>query len=137
MAINREFTFQDITIQMLGKSVVGARKVKYVPKQSVTNLYGTGKKPIGRSYGKIEYEGELVIYQSELHALQSTLARGKSILDIADFDISVSYLDTDGTTSTDLIKDCRFLEVPKELGVDDEFMEVTIPIAIGDIQYNV
>ena len=137
MALIQEFTFQDVVIQMLGKPVTGARGAKYTEKQAVTNIYGAGKKPVSRSYGKKEYDGELKILQSELEALQSTLPRGRSILDIAEFDVVVSYADASGKLITDILKHCKFMEVSKELDVDSEFMEVTLPLSIGDIEYNV
>jgi len=135
--LQREFNWQDVTIQMMGKVVAGARAVKYTAKREQTNVYALGGKPIAIATGKTEFEGEIAMIQSELEALQRSLPAGKSILDIAAFDVVIVYEQPDGLLVTDILKNCRFTEVTKEMKVDDPFMEITLPIAIMDIQYNV
>lgn len=134
--LQREFNWQDVTIQMMGKVVAGARAVKYTAKCDQINVYALGGKPIAIATGKKEFEAELTIIQSELEALQRSLPAGKSILDIQAFDVVVVY-ENDGLLVTDILKNCRFTEVTKEIKVDDPFMEITLPIAVMDIQYNV
>jgi hypothetical protein len=132
----KEYGWRDVTIQFLGKPVTGARGVKYTAKQESTNIYALGGKPVAYSEGKREFEGEVMILQSELEALQRTLPPRKSILDLKPFDIVVVYTDSEAFIVTDILKGCKFLELTKQLKVDDPFMELTLPIRITDIEYN-
>lgn len=127
----------DVKIFMLGKLVTGARGVKYMSKQEKENIYGLGKKPIGRSRGKQEFEGELTLLGSEIETLQKSLAPGKTLLDIAPFDITVVFEGDSGRLVTDRIIDVEFTEAPKEIKEGDMFQEITLPIIIGDIKYAV
>jgi hypothetical protein len=133
-----EYAWADIKVVMLGRPVIGIRGVRYKVTRTKTNIYALGSKPVARTRGNKEFEGELVLLQSELEAIQKGLAKGQDITDIKPFDIVVSYAPNDGgQIVTDMMKAVEFLEVEKGMNQNDPNMELTLPVIIGDIQYNV
>lgn len=138
MAFNsNEYAWVDLNVVMQGRVVAGLTALTYTATQTKTNIYAKGNKPYARTRGNKEYEGSIGILQSELEALQRGVANGRDILDIGPFDISVAYSNEEGgEVVSDIIKGCEFTEVSKSLSQNDPFMEIELPIIIGDVKYN-
>lgn len=138
MANSREFSAKDVQISIFGRAI-NAISVSYSATQAKTNMYVLGKKtPYAKTIGRKEYEGEIVLPQSEFEALQRSLPAGKDVLDIAPTDVTILYLDE--VTSfivVDALKAVEFTSYTKEMAQDSEMMEVTLPLSIGDILLNV
>jgi hypothetical protein len=130
----REFSGKDVQVSMLGKPV-NLTSIKYKASQSKENMYVLGKKaPYAKVVGRKEFEGEMTMPQSEFEALVRSLPAGNDPLDIAPFDVVVMYIDeTTGFIVTDVLKDVEMTEYEKEMANDDDMMEITIPLNIGDI----
>lgn len=137
MFTSEEYSWSDIEMTMLGRVVIGFRKISYTEKQTKTNIYARGNKPVARTRGNKEYEGSVMLLQSEVESLQAELAAGKSLNDIGPFDITVSYAPASGNIKTDILKACEFTEITKGMSQGDSNMEIELPIIIGDIDYNV
>lgn len=133
-----EYSWEDIQVILPGKAlpVDGVTGIEYTVKKEHTNIYGRGDKPIATGRGKKEYSGSLSILQSELEALQASLAAGKDITDMAPFQITVAYAPEGGVIKTDILKSVRFGEVKKGMKSGDPNMEIQIPLIIGDIVFN-
>lgn len=136
---SEEFAWVDINVVMQGRIVTGLTGISYKETQLKTNIYAKGNKPYARTRGNIEYEGSIKLLQSELEALQRGAGIGRSINQIPPFDVTVSYAAEDGSGAvvTDTLKAVEFTEVEKGMDQNDPFMEIELPIIIGDIQYNV
>lgn len=133
-----DFSFSDVTVIFKGRSVIGLHGVRYKVMQTKTNLYGRGKKPVARTRGKLEYEGEIVLSQHELETMQLSMGKGNTPLDIPPFDIVVSYDKLgDGVLKVDTLKGCEFTEIEKSLSRDDDEMSITLPLIIADIEFGV
>lgn len=134
----REFSGKDVQVSALGRPIA-LTEIKYKAKQEKKNKHVLGKKtPYAKIIGRKEYEGEMVLPQSELEAIQRSLPAGKDPLDIAQFDVLVMYIDEGtGLIITDKLKDCEFTELEKGMKQDDESMDVTMPLNIGEILYNI
>lgn len=140
MAFNsEEYAWIDIQVVMQGRNVAGLTGIRYKETQTKTNIYAKGKKPYARTRGNKEYEGSIKILQSELEALTKQVGKkGGSINDLPPFDIAVAYApELGGNIVTDIIKGAEFNEVEKGMDQNDPFMEIELPLIIGDIQYNV
>jgi hypothetical protein len=136
--IGQEYTLQDVTIRLRNRNITGAQSISYTSAQDSANVYGTGREPRAYSKGKRTYEGEITVTGGQLNELIAAIGTGrtKNLLALPPFDVSVTYgSDESLSVWTDALRDCRFTEIPKELGLDDEFMEVTLPLAIGRIDY--
>ncbi|GAB5524882.1 MAG: hypothetical protein Roseis2KO_27540 [Roseivirga sp.] len=130
-----EYSFSDVEVRFLNRTIVGFQGVSYKVTQNKVNIYGKGSKPVARGTGNKEYEGTVKVLQSELEALQIAAGNGSDICDILPFDIVVTY-ETPTNTVTDTLKQCEFTEQAKELNQGDTHMEIELPISIGDIEFN-
>lgn len=138
MASSREYSGKDVQVTMLGRSVA-LRSLKYKASQEKQNVYVLGRKdPYAKMVGRKEYEGEIVMLQSEFEALVRSLPAGNDPLDIAPFDIVVLYVDeSTGFIITDVMKEVEFTEYEKAMTEEDDMMEITLPLNIGRVLLNV
>lgn len=135
--LSRHYNWMDISIQMKDKKITGARSLSYESRRESKNIYALGGEPIAYGNAKKEYKAKIGLLQSEIEILQKSLKKGKGLCDMPPFEVVVVYAYEGGATVTDILKHCRILSVKKEMKVDDEFMEVELPLAVGQIQYNV
>lgn len=139
MAFNsEEYGYNDLTVQMLGRPIIGLRGIKFKESQEKENIYGRGKKPVSRSRGRVSFEGELKVLHSELIALLQAQGNGRSILTISPFDIVVVFAPEDGgQVTTYILKYVEFTESEIDVNEGDMMTEHTLPIIIGDVEWNV
>ncbi len=138
MINGNEYAWEDIQVNILGRLVEGITAVEYSTKRQHDNIYGRGNKPRAMGRGKKEFSGSITLLQSEVEAIQAALPKGKDLTDIAAFPIVVSYApEAGGNITTDSILSARFTEVKKGGKQGDTSMPVELPLAIGDILYNV
>lgn len=133
---SEEYAFNDITVVMLGRPIIGLRGIRYKVMQDKENVYGKGKLPIGRGRGQVTFEGSIKLLHSELRALLAAVGGGDNILSIRPFEIIVNYGPLVGIANTDILKFVEFTEQEIDVNQGDKFTEVTLPVIIGDIQFN-
>lgn len=135
---SEEYGFVDLQVVMLGRPVIGLRGIRYKETQEKRNTHGSGRKPIARVRGSINYEGSVKILLSELRALLQSQGAGGSIVGIKPFDIVASYAPRIGDViTTDRLAYCEFTECEVNVNQGDQEVEVELPIIIGDLQWNV
>ncbi len=136
---SEEYGYKDLQVVMLGRPVIGLLGLKYKEMQEKSNVHGAGKKPIARSRGNINYEGEVKVLFSELRALmQSQGVDGGGVIRIKPFDIIAAYAPEDSIgITTDILKYVEFTECEVPVNQGDQKIEITLPVIIGDIQWNV
>jgi len=117
--------------------IEGAAEIEYNTKREHVNVYARGSKPVAMGRGKTEFSGKLTLLQSEVESLQKSLPAGKNLTDMAPFNITVAFAPEGGVIVVDQLIKCRFMEVPKGMKTGDTHKEIEMPLAIGDIQYNV
>jgi hypothetical protein len=83
--------WNSITTNMLGRDVEGITELEYTDTTAKENAYGAGSYPVGRGEGNYEAKASITLYVEEMNAIQKSLPPGKSIADIAPFDITVEY----------------------------------------------
>ena len=139
MAFNsEEYGWNDLSTTLGGRVLIGFTGIKYKEKQDKKNVYGKGKKPIRRARGRVEFEGELKVLQSELRQLLKDAGNGRSIVSIRPFDIVNSFApEAGGKVTTDILKYVEFLEMEIDINEGDPNTEHTLPIIIGDIQWSI
>jgi hypothetical protein len=136
--MTREYSGKDCKVAMLGREV-SAISISYSAKQEKTNMYVLGKSsPHAEIVGRKEFEGEIVLPQSEFEAIIRSLPAGQDPLDIAPFDIVVVYVDdVTNLIVTDILEDCTITEYSKEMKNEDDMMEVSLPLRISNVKLNV
>lgn len=136
---SEEYGFKDIQVVVLGRTIIALRGIRYKIMQEKANVHGAGRKPVARTRGNINYEGEVKILMSELRAL--LLSQGnpsQGVIAIKPFDITVAYAPEVGDAVTaDVLRYVEFTECEINVNQADQHIEVTLPVIIGDIEYNV
>ncbi len=90
----QEYSWVNITVNILGRPVTGITKIAYGDKQEKVNNMGAGKLPVSRSRGSRVADGVSVeMFMSELEAIQAVAPNGQ-IDDIPPFDIVVVLCNT-------------------------------------------
>ncbi len=135
---SKQYAWVNITVVMMGRIVTGLRGVKYKISQEKEPVYGAGNKPLGIQSGNKAYEGEIVLLQSELEALERAAGTGNDITDLPAFDINISYVDkASGAIVNDTVKYAELTEAEKGMSQGDKFMEITLPFIALDVAKNV
>jgi hypothetical protein len=139
MVNGNEYAWEDLKVVLPGSTIPedGVVELEYNYKKEHTNIYGRGAKPVATGRGKEEMDGSITLLQSTVEALQASLPAGKNITHLQPFTITASYAPEGGKATTDRLLYCRFKELPKGMKNGDDHMEIKIPLAIGDILYNV
>ena len=130
MAFNsKEYAWSNVEVAMFGRILIRIRGVKYSAKKDKEALHGRGENPFAIQSGNKTYEGELMLLQSELEAIQRQLDPNEDITDLPGFNITVAYRPKGGgAIVSHILKGCEFTEDPRDIGQGDKFQELTLPI---------
>jgi len=133
----REYSAKDVKLSMLNREF-SAISIDYSASQEKTNMFVLGKAtPHAEVVGRKEFEGEVVLPQSEFEAIVRSLPVEQDPLDIAPFDIIVVYLDeVSNLMVVDILQNCSFSGYGKSMANDDGMMEISMPIRISNIKLN-
>lgn len=125
-----------VTCRVLGRDLVGIKKVAYDDEQEMDNEYGAGNMPVGQSEGNYKAKASIEITLEERLALQSSLPPGSRIQDIAPFSIVVCY-DYQGTIYKDVIQNCRFMNNGVDVKQGDKTIATDHNLLTSHIDWNV
>lgn len=126
------FSWSSIVLSLFGVPVTGIVSVEYKRKQTKTNNYGAGKKPVSRGYGREEFEGSIELYTDVWKQIIAA-APNRNPLEIPWFNIPVIYGDNAVNVTKDILVAVEFLEDPFTGKEGDTKLTVKIPLIIGDI----
>ncbi|MDD3526354.1 MAG: hypothetical protein PHX39_05285 [Bacteroidales bacterium] len=130
---SKQYEYADITLELGGRVVTGARGVKYSSKQEKELVYAKGNEPQHIQRGNLSYEGEITVLQSELETLRA-LGKG-SVLSLRLDAVVVYGNPSSGDVAViDKIRGLEFTEDAKEMKQGDKFMEVTLPFIALRVQ---
>ena len=127
MLNSREYEWNDVTILIGNRAIIGARGVKYSGKQDKELIYGKGNQPYAIQKGNKSHEGELTVAMSELLALQAESPTG-SILDLQ-VDVTVCYGNPSQGDVMHTVKlmGVQFTEEPNDIKQGDTHSEHALP----------
>lgn len=127
---SRQYEWNDLTLILGGRDIIGIRAVKYTEKIEREAIYGKGRYPHSIQSGNASYEGEITVLQSEYEAL---VQAGKGSIMGLSLDAIVSYA-AGPVIINDRIVGIRFTEGSKEIKQGDKLMEIKLPfVAINVI----
>ena len=131
------YSWADVRVNLLGRDLVGILAVEYSDSQTTKAVYGRGKKRIGRVSGMYAAEATLTLEMSEVEALNISLAgTGKSIYDIAPFDVVVSYVNSEQLLITHLLLQCVFTKQDRSTKTGEvKEIEVKLPLDVAEINW--
>ncbi|MGV4379354.1 hypothetical protein ACQ1Q1_10350 [Ornithobacterium rhinotracheale] len=125
-----------ITINLLGRDVVGISELSYSDTTKKENAYGAGNMPVGRTEGNYEAKASITLYKEELDAITKSLPSGKRLQDIEPFDIIVLY-DKKGEIRKDRINYCEFTGNSVEVKQNDGSISVKCELIVSHIDWNI
>lgn len=130
----KSYEWADIIVNVLSQPIIGITNIEYEEKQGMENIYGAGRFPVSRGYGKIEPTAKMTILMEELENIQSVAPLGR-IQDIPEFDIVVMYVDAALTTRKHVLKNVRFMNNKRASSSGDTSIPVELELIISHIQY--
>ena len=118
------YAWVNIQFMVAGVPVTGITAISYKDDQEMEEIYGAGRMPVARGYGRIKAEGSITLLQDEIMAIRAAAAAPSHRLqDIAPFTINVSYIKEGSNIVTDTLHNCQF----KTNGVDTKQGDTSIP----------
>lgn len=127
-------SWADIVVLIGGVPITGITGVEYDDKQEIVNKWGAGRYPVGRSKGRIECTGKVIMYQEEVQALSAQSQTGR-LQDLPPVDIIVQYIPDGGTIVTDKIRNCHFAENARKWKEGATGQEVEVAIVPSHIEW--
>jgi hypothetical protein len=131
------YEWADITLNIMGVPIVGITNIEYKQDQDMMNVYGAGRMPVSRGYGKITPEAKITLLMEEVEAI-SAAAQNVSALgliqDIPEFDIVVAYLDSRKTPVVHKLRNCRFKNNNRVTKTGDQSIEVQLDLIISHVE---
>lgn len=103
----REYGWADINVSIGGVPVTGITAIKYEEEMEKENIYGAGRNPVSRGYGRIKSTASITLLSGTVFALKGKAPKGQ-LHRIAPFSITVSYQPEAGPLVVHVLKNCEF-----------------------------
>jgi len=130
----KAYEWADIIVNILGNPVFGITAVEYGETQQMENIYAAGSQPIRRGYGRVEMNAKITMLMESLEPLQDAAPNGK-LNQIPEFDLVVTYLDTNLVTRTHILRNCRFMNNARVVAEGDTSIPVELDLLISHVDW--
>lgn len=138
MINGKRYSYENISVAMQGTTLPEVTEVNYSEKVTEEKRYVLGSsKPVAGIQGPPEYTGSIGMTRDQYDDLQEQLPKGLSLTRIDAFDITVQRLGKNDRLITDVLRQCKFIEVTNEFKSAESHAEIVLPLSVGDILYNV
>ena len=124
-----------VSARIMGRDLVGIRKIQYGDSVDRENQYGSGGEVIGRSEGNYEANASMELTIEEKMALQASLPKGSRIQDIPSFPVTVAF-DFGGKVYKDVIHNCQFTDTGVDVKQGDKTIAHDYKLIVSHISYN-
>jgi len=128
--------WNNVTARILGRDLEGITEISYSDEQEIEPVYGAGRMPIGKGFGRYKAQASITLTAEERIALLESLPPGMRIQDIPDFDIVVSF-EYNNRVYTDVIRNCSFKNDGVEVKEGDSKMTYKFELVPTHIDKNV
>ncbi len=128
----REYGWGDISCSIGGVPVTGIRAIKYEEEQEKENIYGAGRNPVSRGYGRIKTTASITLLSGSVFALKATAPKGQ-LHRIAPFTISVVYQPEAGPMVKHDLKNCEFKKTSFDWKEGDLSKDVDLELVVTHI----
>lgn len=129
----REYGWGDIVVNISASSVTGIKAIKYEEDQEKENIYGAGRNPVSRGYGRVKTTGSITLLSATVFALQAIAPKGK-LHNIAPFPIVVSYQPETGPIVKHILKNCEFKKTTFDWKEGDMSKDIELELVISHIE---
>ena len=128
----REYGWADVICTIGGVPVTGIVAIKYEEEQEKENVYGAGRHPVSRGYGRVKTTASITVLASTAMALKAKAPNGQ-LHRIAPFPITVNYQPDNQPLVTHILKNCEFQKTPFEWKEGDMHKEVELPLIVSHV----
>ncbi|MXV37677.1 hypothetical protein GO491_03130 [Flavobacteriaceae bacterium Ap0902] len=128
----REYGWADIICTIGGVPLTGIRKIKYGEEQEKENVYGAGRHPISRGYGRVKATASITLLAGTIMALKAKAPKGQ-LHNIAPFSITVNYQPDNQPLVTHVLKNCEFQKLEFDWTEGDMSKEVELELIVSHI----
>lgn len=128
----REYGWADIVVNIGGVPVTGIRAVKYDEEMEKENIYGAGRNPVSRGYGRVRSTASVTLLMGTVMALRAKAPKGQ-LFRIAPFSITVSYQPEAGPIVTHILKNAEFKKSTFDWKEGDMSKEIELELIISHI----
>lgn len=134
-----EYAWEDMEIVLEGETLPleGVVELNYEKTRDHTNIWGRGSDPIATGRGKNDYNGNIVLLQSEFERWNKSLGPGRDVTELIGFGITSSYAPLGGISTSDQLTYCRVQSFKKGMKTGDGNQTIDCKLIIGKIKYNV
>jgi hypothetical protein len=130
----KSYEWSDIVLNILGVPVVGITSIEYSEKQDMQNVYGAGRRPVSRGYGKIEPTAKITLLMEEVEAIQAAIPTGL-LMDIPEFDIVVAYVDSALVSRVHKLRNARFMNNDRKANTGDTSLPVELDLILSHVEW--
>lgn len=128
----REYGWADIVVNIGGVPVTGIVAIKYGDEMDKENIYGAGRHPVSRGYGRVKSTASITLLSGTVMALESKAPKNK-LWRIAPFPIVVSYQPDAGPIVTHILKNVEFTKTEYDWKEGDMSKPIELPLIISHI----
>ena len=128
----REYGWADIVATIGGVPVTGITAIKYGEEMEKENIYGAGRNPVSRGYGRVKSTASITLLSGTLFALKSKAPKGQ-LHRIAPFPITVSYQPDAGPMVVHVLKNCEFKKTEFDWKEGDMSKPIELELIISHI----
>lgn len=131
-------SWASIKVNLLGRTLTGITAISYEETQEKANNYGAGIFPVSRGYGKYEAKGSITLHSYEVDAIIRALGPGKRLIDIAPFDVVITYMPQGSDTLvTHVLRNCEFTGNKRDLKTGDTVIETQLDLIMSHIEWGI
>ena len=128
----REYGWADIVTTIGGVPVTGITAIKYGEEMEKENIYGAGRNPVSRGYGRVKSTASITLLSGTVFALKSKAPKGQ-LHRIAPFPITVSYQPDAGPMVVHVLKNCEFKKTEFDWKEGDISKPIELELIISHI----
>jgi len=131
-------SYSSIEFGMAGVRIPGIKSISYKETADIPKQWGTSRKPIGRTAGKFDFEGDVEFYAAEFQqAITALGALGVVGFSEIGIPISVTYAEliSPETIATDILIGVRLHSPERSHSEGPDALTVKMTMSIMDIQW--
>ncbi|RKW07278.1 hypothetical protein [Capnocytophaga granulosa] len=128
----REYGWADIICTIGGVPVTGIVAIKYEESQEKENVYGAGRHPVSRGYGRVKTTASITLLSATVMALKAKAPKGQ-LHRIAPFSITINYQPDNQPLVTHILKNCEFQKTAFEWKEGDMHKEIELELIVSHV----
>lgn len=128
----REYGWADIVVNIDAVPLTGIRAIKYEETMEKENIYGAGRNPVSRGYGRVSTTASITLLAGTVFALRAKAPKGQ-LHGISPFSITVNYQPEAGPLITHVLKNCEFKKSTFDWKEGDMSKEVELELIVSHV----